>query len=260
MPSTLDGFTGVSNSASSLLSKPSVLDSFPRITNSASVLLNTPSVIDDINGVAKGVAILATNPQVLGDFQSVVNGTEVQRANLTDFAESDVASDDLGVVTFSDLSLTFKNETGEKINVIAYNVIYGFERGLRALVDRLMDRSFGSNWIRQRIPADVSERWKERRANAVANGEDERPLLEYADFTDYAEIVNRRDNWSQIFQAVFRNKEDVLVSLRRLNAVRIPVMHSRQITEIELLRTLLEIDRLRKAAERAGYAFQKMDS
>jgi hypothetical protein len=242
------GTSSTNSRGSVFLTNQGLFDGPISISKSTSALLTAPTLRE--TGIVHGAAILAKSLHTVSSAQLYVT-------ELRSFDTPEVTPENWGVVTFHELGLAFENETGEEINLIAYDFIYGFERGLRSFIDALLTRSFGPAWARQRVPSEVLKRWRERRATAIANGEVGQPLLEYADFTDYAEIIGRRDNWSEIFQSVFPNKEDVLVALRRLNTVRVPVMHSRQVTEIDLLMMHVEICRLRRVVERAGFTLKK---
>jgi hypothetical protein len=72
-------------------------------------------------------------------------------------------------------------------------------------------------------------------------------LIHYADFTDYIQMIERRDNWTECFRGTFLNPEEIRVSLRRLNAVRLPTMHSRPLSKEDLLLLLVEARRVLKA-------------
>ena len=87
----------------------------------------------------------------------------------------------------------------------------------RAAFDRLQrfERESAASWtascgrlsadlsIKQRIPADMKDKWIEKRNIATSKGEAESPLIDYADFTDYKAIIERNDNWQAVFRHVF---------------------------------------------------------
>jgi hypothetical protein len=79
------------------------------------------------------------------------------------------------------------------------------------------------------------------REQALEKGEEEFPLLWYADFSDYVDIIIRGDNWRDVFVDVFRNKEDIRVSFQRLQPLRICTMHFRPITKDDLLILTVEV-------------------
>ena len=78
-------------------------------------------------------------------------------------------------------------------------------------------------------------------------GYSEQPLIDYADFTDYRAIIERKDNWNAVFKPVFGRAEDVRESFQRLFPVRITTMHARLITRDDELLLLVETKRVLKA-------------
>ena len=79
-----------------------------------------------------------------------------------------------------------------------------------------MTAAIGENWIKHRVPGDMCRQWKDKRTKALDGGEPKHPLIAYADFTDYVQIIVRRDNWNQVFASVFPRKSLVEESLQRL--------------------------------------------
>jgi hypothetical protein len=53
-----------------------------------------------------------------------------------------------------------------------------------------MTQAFGRDWPTQRTPPSMLDDWKRKRKAAIEKGQEEHPLLAYADFTDY--IKNHR--------------------------------------------------------------------
>ena len=82
---------------------------------------------------------------------------------------------------------------------------------------------------------------------AREHGVEVRPLLEYADFTDYEIIIVRKDNWTNVFKPVFRRKESVAESLRRLYPIRLSTMHARLLSLDDELYLRAEVTRVLKA-------------
>lgn len=121
-----------------------------------------------------------------------------------------------------------------------------FELAIRRFIDRRMREEFGEKWAQRQIPTEMHENWKRKRTTA-ADDDNELTLIDYADFSDYKTIIERRDNWEQIFKAVFRRPEDIRESLQRLFPVRIATMHARPITQDDELLLLVETKRVLKA-------------
>jgi hypothetical protein len=126
----------------------------------------------------------------------------------------------------------------------AFERLQRFERDVRRFVDRVMRASFGEAWIKRRTPPGMRDEWVRKREIAVSRGETERPLIEYADFTDYKAIIERGDNWQDVFRHVFGRQEDVRESFQRLFPVRICTMHARAVTLDDELFLIAETTRL----------------
>jgi Swt1-like HEPN len=67
---------------------------------------------------------------------------------------------------------------------------------------------------------------------------------QYADFTEYANLITKADNWKGVFQMAFDRPESVRESFHRLGPVRLCTMHARPITKTELMLASAEITRL----------------
>lgn len=129
----------------------------------------------------------------------------------------------------------------------AHNQLLRVERSLRRFIDRQLTRAFGLDWPKHRLPNGIYDSWQEKKRKAEEAGAEERPLIEYSDFTDYGPILCRRDNWREVFQAFFRREESVRETLQRLHPVRLDVAHARLITQDDELLLRVEIRRLHKA-------------
>ena len=118
----------------------------------------------------------------------------------------------------------------------AHDRLQRLERLLRKFIDERMAQAYGPVWVKQRLPNGLYDQWREKKRKAEKAGAEVRPLVEYADFTDYPEIICRGDNWQAVFGTLFVRKESVRESFQRLHPIRLDVAHSRIITpEDELL-------------------------
>jgi hypothetical protein len=136
-------------------------------------------------------------------------------------------------------------------SVSAYIHLTRLERNIREFIDEVMTIAFGPAWFERHMPNGMYEKWVEKRDKARANGEPEQPLINFADFTDYVLIIQRRDNWSRVFESAFRRLEDVRESFYRLSPIRLVAMHSRVITLDDELLLKVESRRVLKAIGRA---------
>lgn len=138
-------------------------------------------------------------------------------------------------------------ETGFKRNNAAHDRLQRFESHIRSFIDQQMTAAVGDNWIKHRVSGEIRQLWKEKQEAASENGEPKRPLIAYADFTDYEAIIVRNDNWKDVFAPIFRRKRSVQESFQRLYPIRVCTMHARIITQDDKLYLVAETQRLLKA-------------
>lgn len=119
-------------------------------------------------------------------------------------------------------------------SVEMYKEISSFEKEMRAFIfERLYD-AFSDFWIIRAVPKEIGMQWQKRREADIKEGKPpERNIINYADFSDYKEIVLY--NWKNIFSKYFKDKEKLRVRLDDLNNLcRKTTMHARTITEDEI--------------------------
>ena len=135
-------------------------------------------------------------------------------------------------------------EAGFRRNNAAHDRLQRFETQIRKFIDEKMTVVFGANWMKHRVPEVMRERWREKKETARKNGEQDRPLIAYSDFTDYVTLITRNDNWIAIFKPVFQRVEFVTESFQRLYPIRICTMHARIITPDDELYLHVETKRV----------------
>lgn len=131
----------------------------------------------------------------------------------------------------------------------AHDRLFRLETRLRRFIDKKMSNTFSKNWPKHQLPNGVYEKWFEKRRTAINSGCIEKPLIAYADFTDYAILICRKDNWEQVFRIVFKRQESVRETFNRLYPVRHATMHARAITQDDELYLYAEERRLYSAIE-----------
>jgi hypothetical protein len=94
-------------------------------------------------------------------------------------------------------------------------------------------------------------KWREKKERAQRHTDTDLPLIAYADFRDYEQVICRKDNW-KIFEVYFERPEGIRESFQRLYPVRIDTMHSRLITQDDELFLLVECKRLMEAMSKKG--------
>ena len=129
----------------------------------------------------------------------------------------------------------------------AFARLQELERAIRQFIMRTMEAAFGPDWMRRQLPAGMLDAWTAKRDKAVQDGLAAEPLINYADFTEYKAIIERRDNWSTVFKPIFGRAEDVRESFQRMFPLRIATMHARLITSDDELLLLIETRRIMRA-------------
>jgi hypothetical protein len=169
--------------------------------------------------------------------------------DLTDFTQSafDECLQIAGLSETEEIEGTDDQEDGFARTNKAFNQLLRFEHEVRRFIERVMQAAFGANWMRQQLPPTMLESWIKKRDKAVQAGHAEQPLIDYADFSDYKAIIERKDNWKAVFKPVFIRPEDVRESFQRLFPVRIATMHARFITPSDELLLVVETKRVLRA-------------
>ena len=129
----------------------------------------------------------------------------------------------------------------------AYDIIYRLETRLRDFIDAEMTKVFGEGWEKRQTPTGMYQDWKDKKKLAKDAGQPDYPLIAYADFSHYQQIIERGDNWTKVFAAVFIRKTDIQESFTRLGPVRVCAMHSRIVTPDDQLLLNAEAQRIFRA-------------
>ena len=128
-------------------------------------------------------------------------------------------------------------------------MLTGLEQRLRRIVEDRLSGLDGPNWFKHRVSGEVRKKCLARQEQ---ERQADRPVfapIQYADFMDLADIIGRSDNWSDAFKPIFRNKENFLVSLRRLHPIRKAIAHSRPLGRFDVLTLVSEATRIFSALE-----------
>lgn len=167
----------------------------------------------------------------LTDFTSLAFDEGLQAAGLTDDEDEDGSSGDDVVLR----------------STVAFEQLTRFERAVRHFIVVVMVQAFGDDWIQKRVPAATVDIWTDKQQKAIKAGQPEHPLIDYADFGEYLQIIERKDNWREVFCHSFKRQEDVRESFQRLAPVRNATMHSRIITLDDHLMLKVETRRVLRA-------------
>lgn len=137
------------------------------------------------------------------------------------------------------------------INVEGYSWLFILETTLRAFIVARLS-VIDARWERSRLPNGMRDEWMEKRQKDLDAGKPGKPLIDYADFTDYVRIITRRDNWRECFEGYFKREESVREAFHRLYPIRLVIAHMRILTSEELLLLNVEVGQLLKAIRSAN--------
>lgn len=117
-----------------------------------------------------------------------------------------------------------------------YRILKRLETGLRECIQRRLEK-VSKSWWKERVPKDVQERAELRKNRNEKQYpwhiEKDLPPIFYTDFTDYVKIIMRRDNWRQVFEPIFKDKEIISAKLRELEPIRNAIAHVRELSRTE---------------------------
>jgi len=122
-------------------------------------------------------------------------------------------------------------------NLALYKLLYQIEVGLREFFIETFEARCGSLWWKQKLPGDVLEKCRgaldDERQIKWSQLVSHHPLY-YVDFPDLKKIIERSDNWKQIFQSVFKRKDVIIGTLTELEPIRNKLAHNRKATATDL--------------------------
>lgn len=134
----------------------------------------------------------------------------------------------------------------------AHRLISGLEWHSREWLSRQLSM-VSADWWEERIPPEPRRRAEERRDLEVAapNVEASAHTVDYLDFTDIREILRFSNNWRTAFAVVLDEWREALEeALRRIEAIRRKVAHSRPLSEAEYEATARDIRFVRECFTR----------
>src|SRR6185503_5712381 len=98
----------------------------------------------------------------------------------------------------------------------AHDRLMRLEKRLRQFIDDQMTREYGKEWPKHRLPNGLYYQWQGKREKSIKDGSGDFPLIAYADFSDYALVICKGDNWKEVFAPFFHRPESVRESFQRL--------------------------------------------
>lgn len=118
-----------------------------------------------------------------------------------------------------------------------YELLRRLELNLRMFIDQSLSRVSKRWWV-ERVPEGIRKtaedrmRRDERLWPWIKPPEKPHPIM-YVSFSDYREIITRKDNWREVFKDVFKDENLIKSRLRELENIRNKVMHFRELAPEE---------------------------
>jgi len=114
-----------------------------------------------------------------------------------------------------------------------YQRLKELETSLRLFIQEKLE-SISKNWWKERVPSDVQEKAKQNLQKSQSpwpwvTDENRLPIF-YIDFPDYAKIMQRKDNWNDIFSKIFKDPSFIFSRLRELKDIRDDIAHTRPLS------------------------------
>ncbi|MFA6993367.1 MAG: DGQHR domain-containing protein [Patescibacteria group bacterium] len=128
---------------------------------------------------------------------------------------------------------TEKRERSAFEKLEPYQTLKELETSLRVFIEEKL-KQLTPNWWKQRIPSDVQEKAEENMAKNESPWpwvpiEEKSPIF-YINFPDYGKIIQRKDNWNDIFSKIFKDSNIIFSWLRELEDIRNKIAHFRPIS------------------------------
>ncbi len=122
-------------------------------------------------------------------------------------------------------------------NLEIYGLLFEIEVGLREFVIQELGARYGERWWIDRLPGDVLDSCRTgirlERSTLWLELVPHHPLY-YSNFADLRKVVERRDNWEQVFKEQLGRKDIFAATLSELEPIRNKIAHNRRATSSDL--------------------------
>lgn len=122
-------------------------------------------------------------------------------------------------------------------NIETYCCLFQIENVLRELIIESLSDVVGPRWYKQRLPPDIQDKYRKglayERASNWVRLVPHHPIY-YVEFPDLRKIIERGDNWRDVFSEISPRKDIITATLSELEPVRNKVAHNRITTQGEV--------------------------
>jgi len=115
------------------------------------------------------------------------------------------------------------------------NILKNLETEIRRFIEAELSE-LNSKWWKQLIPGDVKEEAEKRKNDDEKRKTwefKEHKLISYINFPEYDKIITQKNNWNEIFQDVFRDKNRISTTLKGIEPIRNAISHTRNLDPLE---------------------------
>ncbi len=135
--------------------------------------------------------------------------------------------------------------------VDAYDILSQLELSLRNLIEIKLREMYGDRWWKHGVPETVRRECEERKHREETPFEAGHHPIHYAYLGHCKDIIMRGDNWKAGFSAVFGKRTEFEVFIDWVQKVRLPIGHSRPISDDNYLYFTASARWLQTAIDRA---------
>src|SRR5689334_24990194 len=118
-------------------------------------------------------------------------------------------------------------------NLRCYERLFCIEVALRELIVMRLSQAHGPLWYKTRLPVEILRKYRDavatERAIKWLQLVPHHPIY-YIDFTDLQQIIEKDDNWRDVFRDIFGRKDIVAGILAEIAPIRNKVAHSRKVS------------------------------
>ena len=125
-----------------------------------------------------------------------------------------------------------------------FDLIGMIEKSLRVLISKKLEVVFGPKWFIQRVAGDLVQLARDARQRALKGGEPQSPLIDFLTLGQLTEVVLRADNWDNVFEPIFRNRDWFKRDIEVIGVARNPNAHYRANDSLRLTEALIVWKRL----------------
>ena len=125
-----------------------------------------------------------------------------------------------------------------------FKLVGTIETSLRSLIANKLDVIAGQKWFTQRVPGNLVAKARETRQKALKAGEPQAPLIEFLTLGELMEVVLRTDNWENVFEPIFRNRDWFKRDIEVIGVARNSNAHYRANDSLRLTEAMIVWQRL----------------